>query len=84
MCVLHQALQRTVKDNGGDLVIATLCLIQVSKLGLLETEVLELLAMTPTLPDTTTDSHHQHTGVTLPSPLPMAQVQLGPEIALPA
>lgn len=85
--LLEQVLQRTVKDNGGDLVIATLCLIQVSKLGLLETELLELLAMTPTLPGSSSSSNqHQPlqrkatihgTDVTsVMASLPMAQVRI--------
>jgi hypothetical protein len=86
--LLEQVLQRTVKDNGGNLVIATLCLIQVSKLGLLETELLELLAMTPTLPGSSSSSTNQHqplqrkatihgTDVTnVMASLPMAQVSI--------
>ena len=42
-----QVLVRIVSENGGDLVVATLCLIEVSRFGLLETELLELLASTP-------------------------------------
>ena len=42
-----QVLQRIVSENGGDLVVSTLCLIEVSRFGLLETELLELLASTP-------------------------------------
>ena len=39
-------------ENGGELVIATLSLIEVSRFGLLETELLELLSMAPTQPST--------------------------------
>ena len=45
-----QVLQRIVNENGGELVIATLCLIEVSRFGLLETELLELLAADTVVP----------------------------------
>ena len=36
-------LERFEKENGGDLLIATLCLLEVSARGLLETELLFIL-----------------------------------------
>jgi hypothetical protein len=45
-------LTRFEEENGGQLVIATVCLLETSRHGLLETELLELLAdennLTPT------------------------------------
>jgi len=44
MCsLLEQVIKRLVHEGDGHLVKATLCLLEVSKSGLLETELLELL-----------------------------------------
>ncbi len=37
-------MERFEKENGGELVVATLCLLEVSQRGLLETELLQILA----------------------------------------
>jgi len=47
---LIQVLQRIVKEFGNELVQATLCLVETSRFGLLETELLEILAMQPSIP----------------------------------
>ena len=47
---LIQVLQRIVKEYGHELVQATLCLVETSRFGLLETELLEILAMQPSIP----------------------------------
>ena len=47
---LIQVLQRIVKEYGNELVQATLCLVETSRFGLLETELLEILAMQPSIP----------------------------------
>ena len=39
-----QVLGRFEKENGGDLLVATLCLLEASGHGLLETELLTILA----------------------------------------
>ncbi len=39
-----QVMERFEKENGGELVVATLCLLEVSQRGLLETELLQILA----------------------------------------
>lgn len=38
-----QILERFEKENGGELLAATLCLLEVSARGLLETELLAIL-----------------------------------------
>ena len=38
-----QILERFEKENGGELLAATLCLLEVSSRGLLETELLAIL-----------------------------------------
>ncbi|CAC5362199.1 unnamed protein product [Mytilus coruscus] len=48
--LLEVVLGRIVKDHGNELVQATLCLVETSRFGLLETELLELLAMQPSIP----------------------------------
>ena len=35
-CVLLQVMKRIVEEYGGDLVVATLCLVETSRFGLLE------------------------------------------------
>ena len=45
-----QVLKRIVDEYGGDLVVATLCLVETSRFGLLETELLDLLAIQPIIP----------------------------------
>ena len=40
----EQVLSRFEEENGGQLVVATVCLLETSRHGLLETELLELLA----------------------------------------
>ena len=57
-------------DNGGDIVVATLCLIESSRFGLLETELIDMLGITTRLP--------QHGDADVPEtrdPLPMAEVK---------
>ena len=49
-CVLLQVMKRIVEEYGGDLVVATLCLVETSRFGLLETELLDLLAIQPITP----------------------------------
>ena len=48
----EQVLSRFEEENGGQLVVATVCLLETSRHGLLESELLELLAdennLTPT------------------------------------
>ena len=39
-----------MNEFGGDLIVATLCLVETSRFGLLETELLELLAIQPICP----------------------------------
>ena len=39
-CVVLQVMKRIVEEYGGDLVVATLCLVETSRFGLLETELL--------------------------------------------
>ena len=39
-CVMLQVMKRIVEEYGGDLVVATLCLVETSSFGLLETELL--------------------------------------------
>ena len=39
-CVMLQVMKRIVEEYGGDLVVATLCLVETSRFGLLETELL--------------------------------------------
>lgn len=51
-----QVIHRIVSENGGDLVVATLCLIETSRFGLLETELLELLAFSTVIPKTGKDN----------------------------
>lgn len=41
--LLEQVIKRLAREGDGHLVIATLCLLEVSKSGLLETELLDLL-----------------------------------------
>ncbi|CAG2228476.1 unnamed protein product [Mytilus edulis] len=48
--LLQVVLGRIVKDHGNELVQATLCLVETSRFGLLETELFELLAMQPSIP----------------------------------
>ena len=43
-------MKRIVEEYGGDLVVATLCLVETSRFGLLETELLDLLAIQPITP----------------------------------
>ena len=43
-------MKRIVEEYGGDLVVATLCLVETSRFGLLETELLDLLAIQPIMP----------------------------------
>ncbi|XP_041366905.1 TPR repeat-containing protein DDB_G0287407-like [Gigantopelta aegis] len=50
--LLQEVLRRVVTEYGGELVQATLCLIETSRFGLSETELLEMLTMKPTIPDT--------------------------------
>ena len=40
----EQVLTRFEEENGGDIVRATLCLLETSRHGLLETELLQMLA----------------------------------------
>ena len=42
--MIEQVLTRFEEENGGHLLVATLCLLEASKLGLLESELLQLLA----------------------------------------
>ena len=35
-CVILQVMKRIVEEYGGDLVVATLCLVETSRFGLLE------------------------------------------------
>ena len=35
-CVMLQVMKRIVEEYGGDLVVATLCLVETSRFGLLE------------------------------------------------
>ena len=42
--LLEQVLQRFEKEGGGHLLVATLCLLEVATRGLLESELLEILA----------------------------------------
>ena len=42
--LLEQVMNRFVEDGAGDLLVATLCLIEVSQRGMLETELLDILA----------------------------------------
>lgn len=48
--LLEMVLQRIVKEYGNELVQATLCLVETSRFGLLETELLEILAIQPSIP----------------------------------
>ena len=41
--ILEQVFQRFEAENGGRLLIATLCLLETSSAGLLETELLQIL-----------------------------------------
>lgn len=49
-CLLPQVLARIISSYGEDLVKSTLCLIEASRFGLLETELVELLAVDPVIP----------------------------------
>lgn len=40
----EQVLTRFEEENGGQIVVGTLCLLETSRHGLLETELLQLLA----------------------------------------
>ncbi|KAL5009468.1 hypothetical protein ScPMuIL_011773 [Solemya velum] len=48
--LLKVVMQRIVNEYGKDLVMSTLCLIETSRFGLTEPELLELLAIHPPLP----------------------------------
>ncbi|KAL3832682.1 hypothetical protein ACJMK2_024304 [Sinanodonta woodiana] len=50
MGLLENVLNRIIIEYGGDLVVATLCLVEISRFGLLETELLDLLAIQPLIP----------------------------------
>ena len=45
----EQVLTRFEEENGGQIVIATVCLLETSRHGLLETELLQMLAEESTL-----------------------------------
>lgn len=45
----EQVLTRFEEENGGQVVVATVCLLETSRHGLLETELLEMLAEESTL-----------------------------------
>ena len=42
--LLQQVLTRFEEEGGGHLLVATLCLLEVSQTGLLESELLKILA----------------------------------------
>ena len=48
--LLEQVLHRFEEEGGGNLLVATLCLLEVSSRGLLESELLEILAADELLP----------------------------------
>ena len=58
-----------MNEFGGDLIVATLCLVETSRFGLLETELLELLAIQPTKPGAKTVQD-----LAIDGKLPMAKV----------
>ncbi|KAJ7392123.1 hypothetical protein OS493_013495 [Desmophyllum pertusum] len=45
----EQVLTRFEEENGGQIVVATVCLLETSRHGLLETELLQMLAEETTL-----------------------------------
>lgn len=45
----EQVLSRFEEENGGQIVVATVCLLETSRHGLLETELLQMLAEESTL-----------------------------------
>lgn len=45
----EQVLTRFEEENGGQIVVATVCLLETSRHGLLETELLQMLADESTL-----------------------------------
>ena len=45
----EQVLTRFEEENGGQVVVATVCLLETSRHGLLETELLQMLAEESTL-----------------------------------
>lgn len=45
----EQVLTRFEEENGGQIVVATVCLLETSRHGLLETELLQMLAEESTL-----------------------------------
>ncbi|XP_064648188.1 TPR repeat-containing protein DDB_G0287407-like [Lineus longissimus] len=51
--LLEMVLDRIVMENGRELVTATVCLLEVSRYGLSESELLELLSMNPVTPSST-------------------------------
>ncbi|KAL8585818.1 hypothetical protein ACOMHN_065168 [Nucella lapillus] len=62
-------LRRTVEEFGGELVQATLCLIETSHFGLEEEELLHLLSAKPVLPSPPADSSPSHFQEKLPMAL---------------
>ncbi|XP_077984631.1 TPR repeat-containing protein DDB_G0287407-like [Glandiceps talaboti] len=69
--LLQQMLERVANDNGGDLVKATVCLLECSKHGLLETELLELLAIKPMVPSV--DGEYENANIVVGEKVPMAE-----------
>ena len=45
----EEVLKRFEEENGGQIVVATVCLLETSRHGLLETELLQMLAEESTL-----------------------------------
>jgi hypothetical protein len=66
---LFQVLDRVVMENGRELVTATVCLLEVSRYGLSESELLELLSMNPVTPSSTLKNSMWY------QRLPMAEVR---------
>ena len=62
-----------MSEYGGDLIVATLCLVETSRFGLLETELLELLAIQPTVLGAKTNED-----LAVDGKLPMAKVPFIP------
>ncbi|XP_064618016.1 nephrocystin-3-like [Liolophura sinensis] len=58
--LLDMVLARIISSYGGDLVKATLCLIEASRFGLLETELVELLAVDPVIPPVSGSKGERH------------------------
>ncbi|XP_071108422.1 telomerase protein component 1-like [Haliotis cracherodii] len=54
--VIEIVLNRIIKEYGGDKVLSTLCLIETSRFGLSEAELVQLLAVEPLIPSSSSNT----------------------------